>query len=118
MNKIIYENIRTIREMKNLTRDFVAGELDMTASGYGKIERGEIDITISKISRLATIFGISLSDLLFFDVSSFFNNGSANKLENDSNYINNSEVRVMKIDSNRFKYNIDFHKKNLKSNNI
>jgi transcriptional regulator with XRE-family HTH domain len=56
MNKIISENIRTIREMKNLTRDFVAGELDMTASGYGKIERGEIDITISKISKLASIF--------------------------------------------------------------
>lgn len=102
MNKIISENIRTIREMKNLTRDFVAGEMEMTTSGYGKIERGEIDITISKISRLAAIFEISIYDLLFFDVSYFFNNGKDKKLENDSNYINHG-VRVMKMDSDRFK---------------
>lgn len=117
MNKILAENIRTIREMKNLTRDFVAGELDMTASGYGKIERGEIDITISKIARLASIFGITISDLLFFDVSSFFNTVSNNKLERDTDYANTSEVKVMKIQNNRFNPNIDLQPKNLKTNN-
>ncbi|MDD2822293.1 MAG: helix-turn-helix transcriptional regulator [Flavobacterium sp.] len=118
MNKIIAKNIRTIREMKNLTRDFVAGELEMTTSGYGKIERGEIDITISKITRLAAIFGISISDLLFFDVSYFFNNVSSNKFENDSSYINNSELRVRQIESNRFQRHLDIQEKNLKMNNF
>ena len=118
MNKIIAKNIRTIREMKNLTRDFVASELEMTTSGYGKIERGEIDITISKITRLAAIFGISISDLLFFDVSYFFNKGGNNKFENDSNNISNSEVRVMQIESNRFQHRLDIQEKNLKMNNF
>ncbi len=76
MNKNISGNIRIIREMKNLTRDFVAAEMDMSTSGYGKIERGEIDLTISKIARIASILGVSISDLLFFDVSLFFKNVS------------------------------------------
>jgi len=115
MNKIISENIRTIREMKNLTRDYVAGEMDMSTSGYGKIERGEIDLTISKISRIAAIFGISISDLLFFDVSFFFSNGKDKKLENETRYINNAEIRVMKMDNNRFRNNLGIQDKNLKT---
>lgn len=104
--------------MKNLTRDFVAGELDMTTSGYGKIERGEIDITISKITRLAAIFGISISDLLFFDVTFFFNKDRGTKFEDGSNPINDSEVRVMQLESNRFQHNSDIQEKNLKMNNF
>lgn len=97
MNKTIAKNIKIIREMKDLTRDFVAGEMEMSTSGYGKIERGEIDLTISKISRIAGILGISVTDLLFFDVSLFFNVSREKGVVKDS-FINNSEVRVMKMD--------------------
>jgi transcriptional regulator with XRE-family HTH domain len=41
--------------MNDLTRDFVAGELQMSTSGYGKIERGEIDLTLSKLSKISDI---------------------------------------------------------------
>jgi len=74
MNKNISKNIRTIREMKHLTRKFVAYEMEMSISGYGKIERGEIDLTVSKLTKIAAIFGVSLNDLLFLDISFFFNN--------------------------------------------
>ncbi len=73
MNKNISENIRTIREMKHLTRKFVAYEMEMSISGYGKIERGEIDLTVSKLTKIAAILGVSLNDLLFLDISFFFN---------------------------------------------
>lgn len=114
MNKIVSKNIRTIREMKNLTRDFVAGELEMTYSGYGKIERGEIDISITKIARLADIFGISISDLLFFDVSYFFNNDAENKGLEESGNID-SGVKTLKIDNSRFA-RMDFHEKKIRNN--
>ena len=47
MNPIVYKNIKKIRELKNLTREYVADELQMSTSGYGKIERGEVDLTVS-----------------------------------------------------------------------
>lgn len=80
--------------MKNLTRDFVAGEMDMSTSGYGKIERGEIDLTISKIYKLATILGVSVSDLLFFDVSLFFKNAKDEKSIIYDNVKNNFEAGI------------------------
>jgi transcriptional regulator with XRE-family HTH domain len=51
-------------------RDFVAGELQMSTSGYGKIERGEIDLTLSKLSKISDIFGVSITDLI--DVFKYF----------------------------------------------
>jgi transcriptional regulator with XRE-family HTH domain len=30
---------------------------------YGKIERGEIDLTLSKLSKISDIFGVSITDL-------------------------------------------------------
>lgn len=97
MNKTIAKNIKIIREMKDLTRDFVAGEMEMSTSGYGKIERGEIDLTISKISRIAGILGVSVSDILFFDVSIFFNTTKEKEVVNNT-FTNKSEFRVMKMD--------------------
>jgi transcriptional regulator with XRE-family HTH domain len=74
MSHKTYENIRKIREMNDLTREYVAGELQMSTSGYGKIERGEIDLTLSKLYKIAAIFNVSITDLLFFDISFFFKN--------------------------------------------
>jgi transcriptional regulator with XRE-family HTH domain len=59
MNKKTYENIRKIREMNDLTRDYVAAELKMSTSGYGKIERG-VDLTLSKLCKISAIFSISI----------------------------------------------------------
>jgi transcriptional regulator with XRE-family HTH domain len=70
--------------------------MEMSTSGYGKIERGEIDLTISKIARIAGILGISVSELLFFDISLIFNASKNREVLKDS-FINNSEVRVMKM---------------------
>lgn len=72
MIRSTHYNIKKIRELKNLTRDFVAAELGMSTSGYGKIERGEIDLTISKITKIAHVLQVGVSDLLFFNPDDFF----------------------------------------------
>ncbi len=74
MSNKVFENIKKIRELRNLTREYVSSELNMSTSGYGKIERGEIDLTISKLFKISVILEVSIQDLLFFDSSNFFNN--------------------------------------------
>ena len=69
MDTIIYKNLKQIRELKNLTREYVAFELDMSSSGYGKIERGEVDLTLSKLQKIATIFGVSVEFIFKFNAS-------------------------------------------------
>ena len=69
----VYINIRKIRELKNLTREFVADELKMSMSGYGKIERGEVDLTVSKLIEISKILDVSIEFIFKFDVTIFFN---------------------------------------------
>ncbi len=78
MDPIIYKNIKKIRELKNLTREHVADELNMSTSGYGKIERGEVDLTISKLIRIAQVFNVSIDFIFRFDVSLFFDESKSN----------------------------------------
>jgi len=73
MNRKVYENIRKIRELKNLTREYVAAELKMSPSGYGKIERGDVDLTVSKLIEISKVLDVSTEFIFKFDVSLFFN---------------------------------------------
>lgn len=72
----VYTNIRKIRELKNLTREYVAEELKMSASGYGKIERGDVDLTVSKLIEISKVLEVSIEFIFKFDVSIFFNDSN------------------------------------------
>lgn len=67
MDSIVYKNLKQIRELKNLTREYVAYELSMSSSGYGKIERGEVDLTLTKLLKIASIFGVSVEFIFKFN---------------------------------------------------
>jgi transcriptional regulator with XRE-family HTH domain len=66
-------NIKKFRELKNITREQMAADLDMSVSGYSKIERNEIDLTISRLQQIAQILGVDISQILNFDASQIFN---------------------------------------------
>ena len=79
MDLKIYKNIKKIRELKNITREYIAGELGMSTSGYGKIERGEVDLTVTKIIRIAAILNVSVSFIFNFDVNQIFEESKKSK---------------------------------------
>jgi transcriptional regulator with XRE-family HTH domain len=79
MDLIVYKNIKKIRELKNYTREYVADELGMSTSGYGKIERGEVDLTVTKISKIATVLDVSIEFIFKFKVSTIFEESHFNK---------------------------------------
>ncbi|WP_281224913.1 helix-turn-helix transcriptional regulator [Flavobacterium aquiphilum] len=72
MKPAVYKNIKKIRELKNLTREYVADELEMSTSGYGKIERGEVDLTVSKLIKIAKVLNVSIEFIFKFDVQILF----------------------------------------------
>ena len=45
----------------------------MSLSGYGKVERGGIDLTISRIQKIAEVLKVDLSQALNFDATQVFN---------------------------------------------
>jgi transcriptional regulator with XRE-family HTH domain len=46
----------------------------MSTSGYSKIERGEVDLTISKLIKIAKILDVSVEFIFKFDISNLFKN--------------------------------------------
>ncbi len=67
------ENIKKFRELRNLSREQVAAELDMSLSGYSKIERGETELSLGKLNKIASVLGVDVAQILSFDASQVFN---------------------------------------------
>lgn len=75
------ESIKKLRELKNFTQQHMAAELDLSVSGYGKIERDETDVSLNKLERIAEVLGVDMNTILSFDsknVFQFTNNQMAN----------------------------------------
>jgi len=66
--------IRKIREIKGLSQENVAAELDMSITGYGKIERNEVSVNIDKLSKIGKVLELSIEDIIGFDENVAFNN--------------------------------------------
>jgi transcriptional regulator with XRE-family HTH domain len=62
MVKEVLNKIRLARENKGLTQDFIAIQLDMTASNYAKIERGELPMTLEHLDIIAKTLKIKAAD--------------------------------------------------------
>ena len=70
---IIISNIKKFRELKNITREQIADELELSASGYSKIERGEIELSVTRLMQIANVLDIEVSKIMNFDVTTIFN---------------------------------------------
>jgi transcriptional regulator with XRE-family HTH domain len=89
------ESIKKLRELKNFTQQHMATELDLSVSGYGKIERDETDVSLNKLERLAEVLGVDLNTILSFDQRSIFNfnqNQTANGIVQNQYNVHNELV--------------------------
>ena len=77
---------RKIRELKNLTQDFVAQELGITQPAYSNIEKGQVQLKEDTLEKLSDALGVSLDTLKTFDAEKYFiqnNNNSPIVTNND-----------------------------------
>jgi transcriptional regulator with XRE-family HTH domain len=71
MNKKVGQRIRMFRAMRGLSQDNVADELGMTTGNYGKMERGEITISVTTVAQISKILKVTIAEL--FDENPFSN---------------------------------------------
>ncbi|MDM1513733.1 helix-turn-helix domain-containing protein [Myroides odoratimimus] len=79
----IEDKIRNIRELKNLTQEYVAERLGMTQAGYSKIESGATKLSYNKIESISKVLEIEVEELLAFDSQKYFN--SFNNVKGSNN---------------------------------
>ncbi|NCI51379.1 helix-turn-helix domain-containing protein [Sediminibacterium roseum] len=62
--KEIAARIRNYREQEGYTQIIMSDMLNLTPGAYAKIERGDVDIQVSRLYQLAEIFKVDVMNLL------------------------------------------------------
>lgn len=73
---LLIANIRKLRELRSFTREAFAAEIGLSSSGYSKIERGEIELSVLRLFAIADILHVEIAQLLNLDVQAILNNGN------------------------------------------
>ena len=68
----LYDKIRFIRSFKNWSQEEMANRLGLSVNGYAKIERGESDITLSRLQQIVNVLGIDLAELFGLNEKNVF----------------------------------------------
>lgn len=83
MTSSIKSKIKSIRELKNYTQEYMADQLGVTQAGYSKIEKGKTILSYEKLVEIARILEVSVEDVISFDSQRYFN--SFNKVRGNNN---------------------------------
>ena len=63
MPTTLNKKIKFLRNLKGWTQEDMAERLKMSVIGYGNIERGDADITLSRLDEIAKLLGVELQEL-------------------------------------------------------
>jgi transcriptional regulator with XRE-family HTH domain len=66
--------IKIIRELKNLTQEYMAEKLEMSQANYSRLEKNEVELSVPKAQKIADILEVKLSDILDFNEKNVLNN--------------------------------------------
>ena len=64
--KSIIENIKTIRESKGYSQEYMAELIAVTQSSYARFERGATKTDLKVVSSIAQVFDMSLVDIITY----------------------------------------------------
>ena len=68
MDKTVGDRIRKMRVLKDLSQENVAEAIGMSTGNYGKIERGEISISVTHLHQISIALDVPITSF-FEDVS-------------------------------------------------
>lgn len=71
--------IRKIRELRNYSQEYMALELGISQRSYSSIELDETSPTVERLGKIASLLGISLTDIVCFDPDTMFLPGKRNE---------------------------------------
>ena len=68
----IGNKIKSIRELKNYTQEYMADQLGITQAGYSKIEKGKTSVSFEKLQKLSLILDLPLENIINFESQNYF----------------------------------------------
>ncbi|TAF98593.1 MAG: XRE family transcriptional regulator [Cytophagia bacterium] len=74
----IGKKIKKLCELRNITQEYMAEKLDTSQQNYSRWEKGEIEITVSRLEQIAKVLDMRPEDIFSFDEKIVFNNNYCN----------------------------------------
>jgi len=102
----VLEKIRYFRKLQHLTQEQVAEKLEIAPNTYGSIERGETELTVPRLIKIAAIFQIPPSILLDSNQEKFIFN-SFNIGDNSNSKDSQHLYTIASIEQLKLKYEIE-----------
>lgn len=101
---MIGSKIKKMRELRNLTQEYVAEKLDISQQAYSKIEADETDVSFKRLEQICKTLNVNIKDLIDFDEKMVFNiatqqtqqNGVFIK-KNEGNEVTNQERKLYEL---------------------
>ena len=87
--------IRKIRELKGFSQENIANDLEMSITGYGKIERNEVSINYDKLQKIAQILKVDVETIIGFDDKVAFNNFNSKINQQIGQYYMSNEMKQL-----------------------
>jgi transcriptional regulator with XRE-family HTH domain len=100
----IYEKIRFLRQMRGWSQEDMANKLEMSPGGYANIERGETDVQISRLEKIAQNFDMDLMELVSFGEKNVIHiiNGENGRIGSTFQNVTTQKDLVSEIDKLNF----------------
>jgi len=109
LKKQVGLKIKELRQKRGWSRDQVANKLEMSANGVGHIERGEVDTSLVRLSKIAQAFNakikVEIDDSLNSNEKNVFNFNKA-KITNTT-YLNVVDVTSLEIKEIDLKHELE-----------
>lgn len=114
----INEKIKILREANQWSQEEMAERMNMSLSGYAKIERGETNLNLYKLKKIAGIFEIDILELIASqDKGNLFLMSKNSGYTNTYNFYNNKE-NDLETEIDRLKLIIEHKNELLKEKDI
>lgn len=91
----MHEKVRLMREMRQWTQEEMAEKMNMSLSGYAKVERGETKLHLDKLQQIAQIFDIDVVELISANEKGLFFFMSGNSDCTTSTYYSGNESLML-----------------------
>lgn len=94
----IGSRIKKYREEKGIKQEFMAHELEISQSNYGRLEKDDSRLTVPKLQKIAEVLNISISILFGEKAASIIHeNHGENTQQNGTMIINNEKDHVQSL---------------------
>jgi transcriptional regulator with XRE-family HTH domain len=86
----VITNIKTIRETKNYSEEYMADKMGISQSTYNRKENGEGDFTLTELIKMADVLEVSVSKIIDMDLAKVINQYHIQ--DQSSGYVENQTV--------------------------